>query len=142
MRSPDSDSEGSTAVTQRGPAPPFPHLPPELVLRVLKRLPQKDLRVASQASRDFYSLALVAGLYIQRKVLWAPILQPIFEEALATLGQVVDHVATRPALNIAIFAAFSPSRETDLEAATQLFIASVRRALPFLVRLHRLGCTT
>ncbi|EJD34864.1 hypothetical protein AURDEDRAFT_130939 [Auricularia subglabra TFB-10046 SS5] len=149
MCSSDSDAPDVAAAMQVGPHSTDPHLPPELVLRVLKHLshrtprtaiaqhlPQKDLRAASQASHAFYGLALAAGLYIQRSVKWNSIFA--FRETLATLDQVLDHAAEKPALNIAVLGAFSYQEEMDsvMEAAIQRFLASVRRALPYLVRLH------
>ncbi|EJD34872.1 hypothetical protein AURDEDRAFT_176084 [Auricularia subglabra TFB-10046 SS5] len=112
-----------------------PRLPAELTLQIMKHLPQSDLRIASQASRDFYGLALAAGLYIQRTLFWTP--RYGFSTRLEQLDRILDRASSKPALNIAIMASFRssiPAME-PVEKAVQRFAVSLQRAMPYVVRL-------
>lgn len=116
---------------------PFPPFPPELILKIMQYLPQKDLRNASLVSREFYGLALAAGLCIPLTVKWHPSLKTDgFDGSLSKLDSVVDYAKTaRPALNIAIRAVFMEYEPARIASAAARFFASVDLALPYLVRL-------
>ncbi|EJD34861.1 hypothetical protein AURDEDRAFT_176070 [Auricularia subglabra TFB-10046 SS5] len=131
-----SDVEGSATAAEEIHSRPARRLPPELTLQIMQQLSQNELRSASQASRDFYHLALAAGLYIHRPVLWSSVCG--FGDTLATFAQVLDHAQRTPALNISLYARFSSSLEMYAagEGALQEFAVSVQRALPYLVRLR------
>ncbi|EJD34414.1 hypothetical protein AURDEDRAFT_131190 [Auricularia subglabra TFB-10046 SS5] len=111
--------------------------PPELTLRVMELLLQKDLRTLSETCSSFRRLAHAAGLYIPLTVIYRSYGD---RDSLTTLDSVLDHVtATSDSpLNLAITARFIHWSElpTDFKDDIQGFIASIQRALPYLVRLR------
>ncbi|EJD34862.1 hypothetical protein AURDEDRAFT_176071 [Auricularia subglabra TFB-10046 SS5] len=124
-------------------APQVSRLPAELTLKVMEYLSQRDLRAASELSTEFYGLALASGLYIERTVFLTP--SSDCGEMLAQLDRLLDHAASKPALNLSIRARFRASVERgspplrgvdSLGEAVDRFLASVQRAMPYLVRLQ------
>ncbi|EJD34413.1 hypothetical protein AURDEDRAFT_131189 [Auricularia subglabra TFB-10046 SS5] len=112
-------------------------LPAELSLRIAGLLSQKDLRRFSRCSRDCYTLATDAGLYIPRTVRWDSFEEAAFRVSLEKLNQVIDYAANiRSRLNIGIDVVFSNSTAAAVVPVARRSMLSVQRALPYLVRLH------
>ncbi|EJD50304.1 hypothetical protein AURDEDRAFT_121888 [Auricularia subglabra TFB-10046 SS5] len=113
--------------------------PPELTLRVMGLLSQKDLRTLSETCSSFRRLAHAAGLYTPITVIYPPYCN---RDSLKTLDSVLDHVAatSNSPLNLAITARFEHRYEPVVPPAfqddMQRFIASIQRALPNLVRFR------
>lgn len=115
-------------------APGIYDLPRQLSLRILNHLELEDLRAFSASSRNLYTLACAAGLYIPQEVLWTS--RSGYGGSLVTLNDILDHAQNvRPELRLAVSVSFMSSRRPVPVAAVQPLFASLARALPFLVRL-------